>query len=125
MTWTHAQSTGHIFHRGVHVYSGYSGHGIGRNNPSMEAVHDVGPIPLGMYTLGTPHDSDRMGPFVMALLPVGHDALGRTGLFLHGDNDAHDASTGCIILSPREAREAIASTGESVLVVRDDDDVVV
>lgn len=119
----YVQATGGIFRRGVHRYSAYSGHGPGKNNPALEAVHDVGPIPRGHYRLGTPHDSDRMGVFAIPLVPVGHNALGRGGFYLHGDNTTHTASTGCIILSPEAARKDILEWGEELEVVATDLDV--
>ena len=48
----------------------------------------------------------------MDLTPVGHNALGRDGFLIHGDNTRHDASTGCIIL-PRDVRDQISNTGDN------------
>lgn len=124
MTWCYAVKTGHWFHKGVHVYTGYSGKRSGRNNPEMETVPDVGPIPRGKYHFGSPHDSDHMGPYAVALIPDGHDARGRSGFYLHGNNVEHDASEGCIILSPRSNRESIVATGEALLVIAEDDDAI-
>jgi hypothetical protein len=36
----------------------------------------------------------------MDLTPVGHNALGRAGFLIHGNNVTNDASTGCVILGP-------------------------
>ena len=82
---------------------GYSGHGAGRNNPSMEDVHNIGPIPCGVYMISkpecvTPAPPGPHGPYIMRLSPVGHNSLGRSGFLIHGDNVHHDASQGCIIL---------------------------
>jgi hypothetical protein len=60
--------------------------------------------------------TDTHGPHVMKLAPDGHDARGRSGFLIHGDNLRHDASTGCIILS-RDIREQISRSGDNVLEV--------
>lgn len=87
--------------------TGYSGHDAGRNNPDMETVPTIGPCPRGLYTIGAPHTSPHTGPYTMNLDPVGHDACGRTALRIHGDNVAHDASEGCIIIPGLVNREKI------------------
>jgi lipoprotein-anchoring transpeptidase ErfK/SrfK len=118
MTWTYHQSTGQIEHDGRAVGLGYSGHGDGLNNPDMEEVHDVGPIPAGSWNIGDPEDSPKLGPEAIPLDPVGHDAHGRTGFFIHGDNMQmnHTASDGCIILA-RSIRDQIVNDGDRDLAV--------
>jgi len=90
--------------------------GIGRDNPAEQAVPNVGPIPQGRYSISAPFETVKQGPCVMRLTPVGHDALGRDGFLIHGDNLTHDASTGCIVLPP-ETREAIAASPDRDLEV--------
>jgi hypothetical protein len=116
MPWNYSQSTGTLTRDGQFIAAGYSGAGIGRNNPAEQAVRDVGPIPQGRYNIGPPFDALVQGPCVMRLTPVGHDALGRDGFLIHGDNLTHDASTGCIILPP-EVRETIAASEDRDLEV--------
>jgi hypothetical protein len=116
MSWNYIQSTGTLTREGQFVATGYSGAGTGRNNPAEQAVPDVGPIPQGRYSIGPPFDAVKQGPCVMRLTPLGHDALGRDGFLIHGDNLTHDASTGCIIL-PREIRETIAASEDHDLEV--------
>jgi len=116
MPWTYSQSTGQLSRNGTNVATGYSGTGPGRNNPSAQANHNVGPIPRGIYTIGPPYNTDTHGPHVMALSPVGHNALGRDGFLIHGDNTRHDASNGCIILPPN-IRNQISNSGDNTLEV--------
>ena len=52
----------------------------------------------------------------MPLTPVGHDALGRSGFFIHGDSIKGGASHGCIVL-PRPVRLFIANSGDQDLTV--------
>lgn len=97
---------------------GYSGYGIGANNPEKEAVRSVGPIPRGVWSVVFKGHHPRLGPVCFALKPVAHDAHGRTEFFIHGDNAKGNgtASTGCII-APRPAREAIRALGIRSLIV--------
>jgi hypothetical protein len=114
MPWTYNQITGKLTHDGRVVGTGYSGRGFGRNNPLAEAVRGVGPVPSGRYTIGRPHLGVHTGPHTMNLTPVGHNARGRTLLRIHGDNLAHNASHGCIILPP-QVRHRISESGDNVL----------
>ena len=116
MPWNYSQTTGTLTRGGQFVAVGYSGAGTGRNNPAEQAVPNVGPIPQGSYNIGPPFDAAKQGPCVMRLTPVGHNALGRSGFLIHGDNPTHDASTGCIIL-PSEIRDLIASSPDRDLEV--------
>lgn len=87
---------------------GYAGRREGRNNPALERVISVGPIPRGKYHVGLAHRSSGKGPYTMRLTPFGSNTMhGRSGFLIHGDNAASDASHGCIIL-PRHAREVLA-----------------
>lgn len=114
--WRYVQSTGALYGVAGLIGTGYSGHGEGRNNPAMEAVPRVGPIPAGLWAISNPHDSPHTGPFTLDLTPVGHDAHGRSAFKIHGDNKAHDASAGCIVLF-RAVRETIWNSGDHQLEV--------
>lgn len=94
---------------------GYSGHGEGRNNPELEHVRKVGPIPRGDYLISKWFDDiGGKGPIVFNLTPIEHNAHGRTGFMIHGDNVNHDASLGCIIAG-RLIRLAIKNDDETRL----------
>lgn len=118
--WTYHQRSGRLLRDGALVGLGYSGDGPaptdGRNNPAMEAVRGKGPIPRGLWRIGLPRDSRRVGPHAMDLTPVGHDAHGRTAFMIHGDDKENDASRGCIILS-RALRRRISGSGDRQLEV--------
>lgn len=115
----YAQATGHIEINGSMIGVGYSGHESGLNNPDAEAIPDVGPIPRGEWRIARwdDHHGDK-GPQVAVLEPVGHDAHGRSGFLIHGDNAAldHTASHGCVIAA-RTIRDALRASGESRLLV--------
>ena len=96
--------------------TGYSGRMEGRNEGTEESTPNVGPIPRGLYSIAPARYSERLGPLVMNLDPIGHDALGRTNFRIHGDNKTHDASHGCIVLGPA-IRKTIAESGINKLEV--------
>ena len=68
--WRYSQSTGTLTAPDGSVAGhGYSGHGPGINNPAMQNVPDVGPIPVGMYTIGPFRSDPEKGPLVCDLIP--------------------------------------------------------
>jgi hypothetical protein len=91
----------------------YSGKDTGKNNPDMEDLKDVGPIPAGAYKIGKPRTFNGM-PDSFDLTPIGHNAHGRTKFLIHGDykepSKQGTASIGCII-APLAARKKIAESG--------------
>lgn len=96
---------------GLLLGTGYAGHGPGVNNPVMQSVHDVGPLPQGIYTINPPVNTTTHGPYVMWLTPnPANHMFGRSGFGIHADELAnpgkHLASTGCIVMS-NAARIAI------------------
>ncbi len=97
---------------------GYAGNGKGLNNPKMEDVHNVGPIPRGVYNIGDFfNDPGDKGPTVCHLTPrEGTNTFGRSGFMIHGDTPAanHTASEGCIV-APRFIRDAIAASKVRIL----------
>ena len=108
---TYCQDDGALFLDEVKLCTGYSGKGAGRNNPALEAMPNIGPIPKGLWSIDhPPYDDPHKGKLVFRLHPVGHDAHGRSGFLIHGDSGEHpgQASEGCVIL-PRLIRQQIAS----------------
>lgn len=86
----------------------YAGKDAGKNNPHLEAVKNIGPIPRGEWIISDCQAHPRLGPLALRLWPCGHTAHGRTEFFIHGDSVSRpgEASDGCIIL-PRGIRETI------------------
>lgn len=103
--WTYVQSSGHLIApNGELLAVGYSGHGEGLNNPAMQNVKNVGPIPVGYYSMGHPFDAPDTGEYSIPLIPHdGNEMFGRDGFRMHGDKIGHVgeflASDGCIIQS--------------------------
>lgn len=118
--WTYSQSSGELCRNGEHVGNGYSGAGPGKNNPAMQNIPDVGPIPQGVYSIGKPIASMVHGPFALPLTPYPRNAMfGRSGFLIHGDSlvAPGTASEGCIIMA-RVIRNQIAASGDFTLTVR-------
>lgn len=117
--WVYEQATGELFHydTGESVGKGYSGRPSALNDTKQEHLKGIGPIPRGLYAIGHPRGSEKTGRFVMDLTPLGHFALGRSGLQIHGDNKEgnNSASSGCIVMHPA-IRSAIAN-GSPILQV--------
>lgn len=114
MAWVYEQSSGKLSDdSGNHISTGYSGFGSGKNNPSSQSVHDVGPLPVGEYEIGTPRDTQSHGPFVLPLTPAHEtDTFERSGFLIHGDSikAPGTASHGCLIFA-RVVRELIWNSG--------------
>ena len=119
--WTYAQKRGALRQpNGKVVATGYSGFDNGKNNPAMQAIHDVGPIPQGKWTIaGPPINTTEHGPFVLRLEPASStNTFSRSGFLMHGDaiNAPGTASRGCVIM-PRKVREEVWSSGDTELEV--------
>ena len=99
------------------VYSGAPG---AVNDPSQEAIPDVGPIPRGEWVIvGPPQNTLEHGPYVLGLYPTnGTETFGRSGFLIHGDSQEHpgQASKGCII-ADRVTRTRIYQSGNPQLTV--------
>jgi hypothetical protein len=101
--------------------SGYAGYAEAANNPAMEGVSDVGPLPVGRYDIGQPfNNAHQTGPFSMRLTPdEANDMHGRSEFLIHGDNSKNDhtASHGCIILCRLDRERIDASDDRSLWVI--------
>ena len=118
MVYQYSQSTGELTQHGTLVERGYSGFGEGKNNPEMQEVVGIGPIPQGTYIIGKAYDHAHLGPCVMNLDPVkGSETFGRSAFRLHGDNKTHDASHGCIIMGPATRHKVALSSDRKLVVV--------
>lgn len=111
MAWKYGQRTGRLSRNGNLITYGYSGMAGCKNNFLGERIPFKGPIPTGRYKIGKGETWNKMAS-VMTLTPSGHTAWGRTGFRIHGDNDTHTASEGCVILPP-DIRLRIATSGDS------------
>lgn len=121
MAWVYEQLTGNLLQNGTDLIAkGYSGKGDGVNNPDMQNVANVGPIPVGWYTVGEPYNSDH-GPYTLRLTSdLTNEMYGRSGFLMHGDRvdsvGKRLASEGCIIM-PRSVREMVWNSSNHFLQV--------
>lgn len=118
--WTYVQQSGELSQDGKPLAIGYSGAKEGKNNPALETVRNLGPIPCGRWIItGAPVDTPEHGPYVLRLEPARETQThARTGFLIHGDSRANpgSASQGCIIL-PRAVREQVWRSGDRELLV--------
>jgi RHS repeat-associated protein len=125
LDWIWSQSAGTMSNTnspGIVVGNGYAGQGRGVNNPSMQSVPGIGPLPQGSYTIG-PQQTNTTGsgvvlPGSMRLTPdASNDMLGRAGFLIHGGNmTTQSSSAGCIVLQPN-VRNLIGRSGDNRLIV--------
>jgi RHS repeat-associated protein len=96
----------------------YSGTGPGRNNPEMQTTPFVGPIPRGLWEIGT-HQERGTGPLSLPLTPLpGNDVFDTQRdpktFVMHGDSADPkrygDVSRGCPVCR-REFRRIINDLG--------------
>jgi hypothetical protein len=123
--WTWSQSRGSMsnppeFVTGFGYAGGDCGKNLqGKNNPEMQDVPNVGPLPRGLYTIAAPIDTVTHGPYVLWLTPdSANQMFTRSGFGIHGDSvvSPGDASDGCIVL-PRSVREVIGNSNDNQLEV--------
>ncbi len=119
----YGQSTGILKHSESStltvIGTGYAGGDCGHNpggvnNPALQSVPQVGPLPQGVYTIEEPIDHPKLGPCAMRLTPgTDNEMFGRSGFFIHGDNSNGDrsASEGCMIMGPLIRHEIAGSLG--------------
>ena len=117
--WIFTQKTGQIAQDAKVVAAGWAGQGKGKNNPDMQDVESIGPLPCGLYTIQAPHDNPHTGPFTMDLIPdPTNQTFGRKDFRIHGAafKDPELSSEGCIIQA-RSVRERIWASGDRKLQV--------
>jgi hypothetical protein len=99
---------------------GYAGRHTGLNNPSMQHVKGVGPLPEGIYRIEAPHDSETTGPYTLRLVPEpGTEMYGRSSFAIHGDRvgNKRDASHGCIVVGKAQRQEVWESADHRIRVI--------
>jgi len=131
MSWTYGQTSGNLWHNGVLLGRAYSGYMEHHNVHADQALHGLGPIPVGRYKIGEffddlepepPDGKQHKGPIVAHLYPCSDTVtFDRSGFMLHGDNAEQNfsGSDGCIAAA-KNLRLAVRDSGELDLNVIDD-----
>lgn len=118
--WIFESSTGCLTREGILLAKGYAGNGDGKNNPAMQDIRDIGPLPVGFYTICAPRFDSKTGIFTLDLIPdAANQMFGRSEFRIHGDRRTGPpglASEGCIVL-PMFARERIWDSNDTRLQV--------
>lgn len=121
-TFIYHQKTGVLLDdQGHQLALGWAGNHEGKNNPDMQQVRCVGPLPQGTYKVEPwisqhPH----LGPDVAPLTQVAGETYGRGDFFIHGPSVASDRygeeSKGCIVI-PRPMRQAVEAAAPDFILV--------
>jgi len=94
---------------GGFIAKGWAGKGEGKNNPAMQHIHCVGPLPQGVYKM-SPWSADgvkmpgheSVGPMVTMLTQISGETYEREGFFIHGPAVGRASygqeSKGCIVI---------------------------
>ena len=108
--WTYSQSTGVLFNHSTNQsWQCYSGHGDGLNNPQLQDLVMVGPIPQGSWEVVEIASDLKTGPvtwFLEWMAPIwSYPGRDKGSFRVHGDNAEvnHTASDGCVI-APHDCR---------------------
>jgi hypothetical protein len=102
---------------------GYAGRGVGFNNPEAQNIPNIGPIPEGLYAIGSIRDNrvriglpnERVMESSLRLTPMTNIGS-RAGFLIHSDFGVTTASNGCIC-TPLSVRQVVANTGVTRLQV--------
>ena len=106
--WVFENGTGRLLDGdGNLVETGYAGGALGTrpdaiNNPEFQYTPMIGPLPVGLYTMGTAVEGTHLGPLAIPLTPdAGNDMRGRCDFYCHADTIGHPrcASEGCMVFS--------------------------
>lgn len=122
--WTYEQDTGRMLRPDSTLAgTGYAGGNEGKNpeginNHEMQGVSKIGPLPLGIYTMGNPLMQSHLGPFAIPLIPSpSNEMFMRSAFFCHGDTTpSGNASEGCIIQA-RSVRNEMWNSDDHTLQV--------
>jgi hypothetical protein len=115
------QRSGKTFRDTTLIATGWAGQHEGINNPNLQNLPNIGPLPRGGYDIGPAYHHPNLGPLVMNLTPdPSNEMFGRSLFRIHGASTAHPevSSHGCIIL-PRYARQHIIASGDRRLEVKE------
>ena len=92
--------TGKLFDENGLIGTGWAGQLAGKNNPAMQNVSKVGPLPMGTYWVGDPITHPRLGALGFPLTPdPANEMFSRADFYIHGANRKTPSisSEGCII----------------------------
>lgn len=130
--WIYKQGSGWLNQNTTLVGTGYAGREAGKNNPAMQNVKGIGPLPVGFYVIGSPHDyigtkcstcglvhQNSVGKYALGLNPdSSNNMFGRDSFYMHGDSAEHPglASHGCIV-QQLLIRQKVATSTDKILKV--------
>jgi hypothetical protein len=118
LCWVFSQSTGQLSYvdsdgNSTYIGSGYSGYGAGLNNPAMQNVPNIGPLPQGNYNIGPQQNNGPLRESMRLTPNPGNQMFNRWGFLIHGPhaNDHKDSSNGCPIFQ-KSIRDQIGNNDD-------------
>jgi len=117
LRWEYSQRTGILWYvnditgRRTYIGEGFSGGGEGLNNPALQDVEDVGPIPRGEWSIGAAYPHEILGLLTMNLIP--RWAINRFAFRMHGGT----RSEGCVIMNSNIRRRVNRSRDRNLRVI--------
>jgi hypothetical protein len=122
--WHYKQNTGRLYDNTNKLIAiGYAGGNCGKNreginNHLMQDKPNIGPLPVGTYTMMEVEEGHPTGPFTIVLQPDSTNIMyGRGGFRIHGDTVIRQsASEGCIVLA-RPIREQMWDSSDHQVIV--------
>lgn len=126
--WKFDSSTGWLYDPNDEpIEQGYAGGALGTrpdavNNKAYQYTPLIGPLPVGIYTMGTPVEGTHLGPLAIPLTPDPDNTMGgRSSFYLHADLigkvGLRAASEGCIVMSHATRLLVSQSTDRQLQVV--------
>ena len=97
----------------------FAGNHEGLNNPAMQNVGFIGPLPQGVYSVGDWGEHGALGPNSAPLTQVSGDTYGRNNFFCHGPggHDPSQCSEGCIVVEAEYRQKVIDLAPDTITVV--------
>jgi hypothetical protein len=107
--YVYKQTTGQLMLDNQVIGTGYSGKGVGKNNPAMQNQKNIGPIPAGDYIIHIRQTDQKTGEPVIILHPA-TETFGRwpgETFCIQPDSNPPGNAPAAGIVMPRDVREKI------------------
>ncbi|WP_460134706.1 tlde1 domain-containing protein [Pseudomonas sp. S1_E04] len=121
--WIYFQDTGELYNTRDPLttprFKGYSGVEPYKNEPESQCFQDLGPIPVGLYSMTGVKGAPTEYSIILEPAPS-NNMCGRKNFLIHGDSLTFPgwASEGCIIITGANNRKLIWESADRMLEVR-------
>ena len=86
---------------------------------AAQAIHNIGPLPQGVYHCGPWGNYPKVGPNACPLTQISGETFGRSGFFIHGpgQTDPLNSSEGCIVVPHDDRIKLLGAQPATITVV--------